>query len=515
MGTMAPKTPRPTYHKDPKPTKTPRPTMVRVKTPRPTMHRDPKPTKTPRPTMAKTSKTPRPTPPPKTARPTNPPKTKAPKPTKTPKPTVWKAPKTTKAPKTPRPTIHRDPFTPKPTNPPKTPRPSMIRVKTPKPTNPPKTTTTKAPKPTVTYIAPTPRPTTPWLKTHSVDLSQNYQHDLGISDEDFEVSADHHDADHDLTCPDEADFGGECRYKGTCKYDEVSCCGKSYYTTVCKCENKRSSCIVKDFCMGGDDNCATAKPTKDKSTYLQPTPKNTYIQNTPKPTKAPKTPKPTSWKAPKTPKPTNPPKTPKPTFVRVKTPKPTDTPRPTEIKTTKVKTPKPTVWKAPKTPKPTNPPKTKPPKPTKPVKTPKPTPVRIKTPKPTKMMKTPKPTAVYLQPTPRPTPDQSGWGVDKPSSVPLRGCAQYLSRNKCSPDCVWKSGFPPLSFSEDANYQFVDEEFSMNGGLNELLSNVDFQMFFGIGLLIAAVLIFAYRQYSIRREKALNGSETTPLVMAA
>jgi len=140
--------------------------------------------------------------------------------------------------------------------------------------------------------------------------------------------------------------------------------------------------------------------------------------------------------------------------------------------------------------------------------------LRVKTPKPTKGGKTPKPTGVYLQPTPRPTVAEGGWGADKPSSVPLRGCAQYLSANRCSVDCVWKSGFPPLSFSEDANYQFVDEEFSMNGGFNELLSNVDFQIFFGIGLLIAAVFMFAYRQYSIRREKALNESETTPLVSA-
>merc|ERR1719410_3045229 len=267
--------------------------------------------------------------------------------------------------------------------------------------------------------------------------------------------------------------------------------------------------------------CPKPKPTSG-NTYITKAPKTTTWQ-APKTTKA-KTPKPTEWKAPKTPKPTNEPKTTK--WKAPKTPKPTSIKttkiKTTKIKTTKVKTPKPTVWKAPKTtkvketkapktPKPTEwrAPKTtkiketKPPKPTKPVKTPK----------PTKSVKTPKPTEGYLAPTPKPTVG-NGWGVDKPS-VPLRGCAQYLSRNKCSVDCVWKQGFPPLSFSEDANYQFVDEEFSMNGGFSELLSNVDFQMFFGIGLLIAAVIMFACRQYSIRREKALNESETTPLVMAA
>ena len=145
-------------------------------------------------------------------------------------------------------------------------------------------------------------------------------------------------------------------------------------------------------------------------------------------------------------------------------------------------TPKPTVWKTPKptmTPKPTNPPKT--PRPTNPPKT------------------------TYLQTTPKPT---TGWGSGKP----MTGCAKYMTKSSCSAKCVWKSGYPPYSFAEDSKYQLVEEEFAMNGGFDELVRNADFQMYFGIGLLIAAVLIFAFRQYTLRKEKALNESETTPLV---
>merc|ERR1712176_1080864 len=178
---------------------------------------------------------------------------------------------------------------------------------------------------------------------------------------------------------------------------------------------------------------------------------------------------------PKTPKPTNPIKT-----TRVQTPRPTPvkTPRPTSVVT-----PRPTTWTAPKTPKPT----------------------QVITPRPTNPVKTPQPTATYLATTPEPTEAQSGWGSGKPMS----GCAKYTTQSKCAPACVWKSGYPPYSFSQDSKYQLMEEEFAMNGGfeISELLNNVDFEMFFGIGFLIAAVLVCAFRAYSMRKEKALDGSE--------
>merc|ERR1711933_614813 len=130
--------------------------------------------------------------------------------------------------------------------------------------------------------------------------------------------------------------------------------------------------------------------------------------------------------------------TPRPT--RNVTPRPTRsfTPRPTKNITprpTRNMTPRPTVWK---TPKPTSPPKT---------------------PKPTNPPKTPRPTQTYIAPTPKPTVG-GGWGVAQPEpTVPMTGCAKNVDKNECKSNeaCVWKSGYPPLAFSEDSDYQLVEE----------------------------------------------------------
>merc|ERR1712039_849587 len=218
-----------------------------------------------------------------------------------------------------------------------------------------------------------------------------------------------------------------------------------------------------------------------------------YSNSPPPPTKmtsgwgtgSPPTPRPTKATYLRTPKPTKEPKTtttktPRPTMMKTKTPKPT------KIKTTK--TPKPTVWKAPKTTK---------------IKTTKaPRPTVWKALKTTKEPRTPRPTATYLRTT-RATYMQPN---------PVSRCGQYLSKGECPAECVWRSGYPPLEF--DAESELLNEEFAvLNGPATELLNNSEFQMFFGIGLLIAAVLLLAYRQYSLKKEKSLvASSETTPLV---
>merc|ERR1711902_45209 len=225
--------------------------------------------------------------------------------------------------------------------------------------------------------------------------------------------------------------------------------------------------------MGGSSGWGvekTPRPTVWKAPKTTTT-KTTKVKTTKY--KEPKTPRPTVWKAPKT---TNM-KTTKVKTTKEKTPRPTrvmtKTPRPTMIKTTKVKTtktPRPTVWKAPKT---------------------------------TKEPRTPRPTATYLRTT-RATYMQPN---------PVSGCGQYLSKGECPAECVWRSGYPPLEF--DAESELLNEEFAvLNGPATELLNNSEFQMFFGIGLLIAAVLLLVYRQYSLKKEKSLvASSETTPLVM--
>merc|ERR1712157_515788 len=177
-------------------------------------------------------------------------------------------------------------------------------------------------------------------------------------------------------------------------------------------------------------------------------------------------------------------------------------PKTTKIKTTKVKT---TKYKEPKTPKPTvwKTPKTTKIKTTKVKSTKSPRPTVWKAPKTTKEPRTPRPTATYLRTT-RATYMQPN---------PVSGCAQYLTKGECGGECVWRSGYPPMEFADDS--ELLDEEFAvMNGPATELLNNSEFQMFFGIGLLIAAVLLLAYRQYSLKKEKSLvASSETTPLVM--
>jgi len=108
---------------------------------------------------------------------------------------------------------------------------------------------------------------------------------------------------------------------------------------------------------------------------------------------------------------------------------------------------------------------------------------------------------------------EGGWGTGKP----LTGCAMYVRKGECSEECVWKKGYPPMAFEQDSMYQ-LQEEFMVNGiSASELLNSDDFVLFFGIGLLIAAVLVFAFRQYSMKREKSLlaaQSSETRQLIAA-
>merc|ERR1712062_873355 len=272
--------------------------------------------------------------------------------------------------------------------------------------------------------------------------------------------------------------------------------------------------------------------------------KPTNPPRTPKPTNPPKTPRPTVWKAPPTPRPTNPPKvkTPKPTntpktskptsWKAPKTPKPTKgpkTPKPTNTKPTK--TPKPTVWKAPKTPKPTNPPKT--PRPTYPPKTPKPTATYV-VPAPTVTYVTPEPTdacpvlscqdpcrtkcgANYECTTKSSTTmggrcpgcdvfdtcEYVGWTGAK---TPMTGCAENMAKKGCNRQngCVWKEGYPPMSFSEDSDYQLLDAEesfFAVDGSAIDMINNMDTNMLMISGVVFVAVLLLAIKQCSGKKEK--------------
>merc|ERR1712154_543737 len=156
------------------------------------------------------------------------------------------------------------------------------------------------------------------------------------------------------------------------------------------------------------------------------------------------------------------------------------TPRPS-----RVMTPRPTVWVAPKTPKPTNPPKT---------------------PRPTNPPKTPKPTVTYIAPTPSPTMG-GGWGPSQPEpTVPMTGCAENVEKNECKSNeaCVWKSGYPPLAFSEDADYQLVQNEesfFAVDGSVIEIVQNMDSNMLMVSGIVFVAVLLCAIKECASSKKK--------------
>merc|ERR1712048_850119 len=301
----------------------------------------------------------------------------------------------------------------------------------------------------------------------------------------------------------------------------------------------------------------TPRPTEWKAPK---TPRPTDIKTTKIKTTKVKTPRPTDTPRPtrgivKTPRPTD---TPRPTKIKttkikttkLKTPRPT-TIKTTKIKTTKVKTPKPTTWKAPKTPKPTSikttktkttkwkAPKT--PKPTSPPKTPRPTATYIADPPKSTYIAPPKSTQTYVTPEPCAVPscvdpcrgkcganyecktrptfldnagrcpgcdvfdscEYVGWTAPK---TPMTGCAQNTGKKACNnaKKCTWQTGYPPMEFSEDAEYQLLEEEesfFAVDGSVVEMINNMDSNMLMVSGIVFVAVLLLAIKQCSNKKDK--------------
>merc|ERR1711971_125517 len=225
------------------------------------------------------------------------------------------------------------------------------------------------------------------------------------------------------------------------------------------------------------------------------------------------------------------------------------TPRPT-----KNKTPRPTVWSPPKTPRPTSGEKTpkptknkKTPKPTNPPKTPRPT-VSYVAPEPSATYSSPQPTITYVTPEPtKPCPvlrcqnpcksssgsdvcganyecrtketflddkgrcqgcdafdkcEYVGWQLPK---TPMTGCAENTGKKTCSNNkrCTWKSGYPPMEFSEDADYQLLADEsfFAVDGSVVEMIDNMDSNMLMISGVVFVAVLLAAIKLCSAKKNK--------------
>merc|ERR1712129_356737 len=198
----------------------------------------------------------------------------------------------------------------------------------------------------------------------------------------------------------------------------------------------------------------------------------------------------------KTPKPTKPVRDPHPTVMR--------TPRPTKGD----KTPRPTVWQPPKTTRNVTPKPTNTLRPTASYLTPEPSATYL-TPEPTTSEPTKKPTMrpTTAEPTRKPTAKPTkfeGWGFEKP----MEGCAENMRKKECNAlkKCVWKSGYPPLAFSEDSDYTLVrdeDESFfaNMNGSVVTMINEMDSNMLMVLGAMFAVILMFAARQCLVARGK--------------
>jgi len=105
---------------------------------------------------------------------------------------------------------------------------------------------------------------------------------------------------------------------------------------------------------------------------------------------------------------------------------------------------------------------------------------------------------------------------------PLKGCARMVNAGDCSANqgCAWKDGYPPLEFLEDSDYVLLDADdddaeesfFAVDGSVIEMIHGMDYKAMIGFGLLMAAVLVYALRHYTMKKEKTVYASEATALL---
>jgi len=98
---------------------------------------------------------------------------------------------------------------------------------------------------------------------------------------------------------------------------------------------------------------------------------------------------------------------------------------------------------------------------------------------------------------------EDGWGT----AVPLKGCAKNMAKNECKGNekCMWKSGYPPLAFSEDSDYQLLsaDESFfaNMDGSVVNMMNEMDSNMLMALGAMFVVVSLLALRQCVMQKKK--------------
>lgn len=80
---------------------------------------------------------------------------------------------------------------------------------------------------------------------------------------------------------------------------------------------------------------------------------------------------------------------------------------------------------------------------------------------------------------------------------------------------MWKSGYPPLAFAEDSDYQLLEGEesfFAVNGSMIDTVSNMDATVLIVSGVVFAAILICAIRHFMIssKMKKAVVETNNAP-----
>jgi len=96
-----------------------------------------------------------------------------------------------------------------------------------------------------------------------------------------------------------------------------------------------------------------------------------------------------------------------------------------------------------------------------------------------------------------------GWTGPK---TPMAGCAESMGKKACNKQsgCEWKEGYPPMSFSEDADYQLLDAEesfFAVDGSVVGMIHDMDSNMLMLSAVVFVAVLSLAIWQCSGKKEK--------------
>jgi len=68
-------------------------------------------------------------------------------------------------------------------------------------------------------------------------------------------------------------------------------------------------------------------------------------------------------------------------------------------------------------------------------------------------------------------------------------------------------GYPPLAFSEDSDYQLLENEesfFAVDGSIVEMIGNMDSNMLMLFGVMFVAVLFAARQFWSSKKKKVVT-----------